>query len=41
MLINYDKPYTSSEVKSSLEGNEVAKKQEAMKAAIMMLLNGE
>lgn len=41
MLINYDKPLTSAEVKASLEGSDVEKKQEAMKAAIMMLLNGE
>ena len=41
MLVFYDKPASSTEIKEALEGNDQAAKVAAMKKAVMMLLNGE
>ncbi|KAL9228448.1 hypothetical protein vseg_004031 [Gypsophila vaccaria] len=43
LLVHFDKgtPALANEIKEALEGNDVAAKVEAMKKAIMLLLNGE
>ncbi|OIV89950.1 hypothetical protein TanjilG_24449 [Lupinus angustifolius] len=43
LIIHFDKstPSLANEIKESLEGNDVASKIEALKKAIMLLLNGE
>lgn len=41
MLVHYDKPSSSNEIKEALEGNDPQAKVLAMKKAVMMLLNGE
>lgn len=43
LLIHFDKgtPAMANEIKESLEGNDVGRKIDAMKKAIMLLLNGE
>lgn len=41
MLVHYDKPASSNEIKEALEGNDTEAKIMAMQKAVMMLLNGE
>jgi coatomer subunit beta len=41
MLVHYDKPASTSEIKEALEGNDPQAKVAAMKKAVAMLLNGE
>jgi coatomer subunit beta len=43
LLVHFDKstPALANEIKEALEGNDVAAKSEALKKAIMLLLNGE
>lgn len=41
MLVHYDKPASSNEIRDALEGNDPVAKVAAMKKAVMMLLNGE
>ncbi|KAH7440154.1 hypothetical protein KP509_04G093900 [Ceratopteris richardii] len=43
LLIHFDKgtPAMANEIKEALEGNDVSRKVDAMKKAIMLLLNGE
>ncbi|KAF8102623.1 hypothetical protein N665_0198s0317 [Sinapis alba] len=43
LLIHYDKgtPAVANEIKESLEGNDISAKIDALKKAIMLLLNGE
>lgn len=43
LLVHFDKgtPALANEIKEALEGNDVEAKVEAMKKAIMLLLNGE
>uniref|UniRef100_A0A0C9RK81 TSA: Wollemia nobilis Ref_Wollemi_Transcript_13888_3353 transcribed RNA sequence n=1 Tax=Wollemia nobilis TaxID=56998 RepID=A0A0C9RK81_9CONI len=43
LLIHFDKgtPAMANEIKESLEGNDMERKQEALKKAIMLLLNGD
>lgn len=41
MLIHYDKPSSANEIKDALEGSDTQAKVNAMKNAVMMLLNGE
>ncbi|CAN8273328.1 unnamed protein product [Cochlearia groenlandica] len=44
LLVHYDKgtpPAVAKEIKEALEGNDVEAKADAMKKAVMLLLNGE
>ena len=43
LLVHYDKgtPAVAKEIKEALEGNDVEAKVDAMKKAVMLLLNGE
>lgn len=43
LLVHFDKgtPALANEIKADLEGSDVVRKQDAMKKAIMLLLNGE
>ena len=41
LLVHYDKPSSPNEIKDSLEGNDPVAKVDAMKRAVMAILNGE